>query len=227
MSISTENRTTQLVSVMGLQTCDIVYYITRILNAAGKRVLVADNSEGHELFQCIRKPDNENMVQTGEIYYITNIAYSEEFFAQYDFVIIYHGMQFDKEMNTQSDYRILQSDYKPYTTSQIREQLCEQDENLNYHLLFRDKAFSKISEKMLLTEIGLPEKDVADTYEIPYLEQDYMCYIGLLRNGSVNLKSLSSDMKAYLKEVMMELLTVVKPSHYNQIFKRALSGKIK
>lgn len=227
MAISTENRTTQIISVMGLYTCDIVYYITRILNAADKRVLVVDNSVGHELFECIRKPDNEKMVQTGEIYYIANVAYSENFFAQYDFVIIYHGMHFDREINSQSDYRIIQSDYKPYTTSQIEKQLYEQDENLSYHLLFRDKAFSKVNEKMLIAEIGLPEKDIVDTYELPYLDQDYMCYLGLLRNGVSNLKSLSTDMKTYLKSVMTELLTVEKPNQYNQIFKKAMSGKIK
>ena len=153
-----DGKSTQIISVMGLPQCDIAYYLARAFNAIKKTVLVVDNSRYHELFKSIPNPDNEKMVQTGDIYYIENIKYSEEFFAQYDFVIVYHGMDIRDELNAASDYRYLITDYSPITTERLRTELDRQEDTLKYHIIYRNKVSGKIQEKMILQELGIPEK---------------------------------------------------------------------
>ena len=228
MAIKTEEgHETILISLMGIADCDIAYYFARALNAAGQKVLVVDNTVDAELFSSIRKPDNEDMAQTGEMYWLKHKAYSEEFFALYDYVIICHGMRMDRELNVESDYRFLVTDYRPQTAQALQRELETQEENLKYYVIFRNKVFSKISEKMVLEEIGLPEKDTNETYQLSYAEQDYACYMGLLRNGSANVKAASTEMK----DLMSAFYTLVMPQtpvkEQKAYYKKLLAGKIR
>lgn len=228
MAIKTEEgHETILISLMGIADCDIAYYFARALNAAGQKVLVVDNTIDAELFSSIRKPDNEDMAQTGEMYWLKHKAYSEEFFALYDYVIICHGMRMDRELNVESDYRFLVTDYRPQTAQALQRELETQEENLKYYVIFRNKVFSKISEKMVLEEIGLPEKDTNETYQLSYAEQDYACYMGLLRNGSANVKAASTEMK----DLMSAFYTLVMPQtpvkEQKSYYKKLLAGKIR
>lgn len=227
MAIKTEEgHETKLISVMGIPDCDIAYYLARALNAMNTKVLVVDNTRGAELFSAIRKPDNEDMAQTGEIYWLEHKAYSEEFFALYDYVIICHGEHINNELNEESDYRYLITDYRPQTTKRLREELDRQEENLKYFVVFRNRVFGKISEKMILEELGIHEKDVQDNYQLSYSDQDYACYMGLLRNGSANVKSVSTEMKDLLNAFLQHVMKDAADKDRKAVFKKLLSGKI-
>lgn len=228
MSIKTEEgHETILISLMGVPDCDIAYYFARALNAAGQKVLVVDNTLDAELFSAIRKPDNEDMAQTGEIYWLKHKAYSENFFALYDYVIICHGMSIDSELNIQSDYRFLVTDYKPQTAQALMLELAIQGGNLKYYVIFRNKVFSKISEKMVLDEIGLPEKDTNETYQLSYAEQDYACYMGLLRNGSANVKAASTEMKDLMTTFYALVMPQTPVKDQKTYYKKLMTGKIR
>lgn len=228
MAIQNEGHITQLISVAGLPTCDLAYYMARVINAAGFRCLVIDNSKRKDLYGCIPKADEDiKLTQTGDIYYIDNVAYSEEFFSLYDYVIIYHGMLVDNELLEKSDIRYLQTDYLKTTTQKIRNILKTQKENYPFYLIYRDKAFSKIPEKLLLTEMNLGKKQIIESYEVFYNEQDYMHYIGLLRNGVTNIKSLSNEMKQILKDFLKIAVKLENEKEYKTIYKKFINGKIR
>lgn len=228
MSIQSENRITNLISVAGVPTCDIAYYMARLLNTAGFRCLVIDNSKRKDLFRCIRKADETiTIAQTGEIYYMENVAYSEEYFAMFDYVVIYHGMMVDNELLEKSDFKYLQTDYLDITTRKIRRILEAQKEPYKFYLVYRDKVFSKIPEKLLKEEMGIKEEQIIESYEISYNEEDYMCYLGLLRNGITQIKTLSPDMKEVLQEFMKTTIPKENEKEYKLIFKNFLSGKIR
>lgn len=226
MAIKTEEGISYLISVMGLNRCDFVYYLARILNAASKRVLVVDNSARHEMFECIPKVEGAELGQTGDIYYMCQKAYSEAFFSQFDFVIVFHGLHINAELNEKSDYRFLETDYLANTTKDINKQLERQNTNLTYYVIFRDKVFNKITERMILEELGMQEKNINEQFEISYNEQDYMCYLGLLRNGAAQIKSTSTDMRSVLTIILKTIIPDKTPKEYKQIFKKVLAGKI-
>lgn len=222
-----DGKSTQIISVMGLPQCDITYYLARAFNAIKKTVLVVDNSRYHELFKSIPNPDNEKMVQTGDIYYIENIKYSEEFFAQYDFVIVYHGMDIRDELNAASDYRYLITDYSPITTERLREELSRQEDTLKYHIIYRNKVSGKIQEKMILQELGIPEKNVKESYVMSLNEVDEMCQLLLLRNGSIRTKSCSAEMRDYINAVYATVYPDISTKMQKNYMKAFLSGKIR
>lgn len=222
-----DGKSTQIISVMGLPQCDIAYYLARAFNAIKKTVLVVDNSRYHELFKSIPNPDNEKMVQTGDIYYIENIKYSEEFFAQYDFVIVYHGMDIRDELNAASDYRYLITDYSPITTERLRAELDRQEDTLKYHIIYRNKVSGKIQEKMILQELGIPEKNVKESYVTSLNEVDEMCQLLLLRNGSIRTKSCSAEMRDYINAVYVTVYPDISTKMQKNYMKAFLSGKIR
>lgn len=222
-----DGKSTQIISVIGLPQCDIAYYLARAFNAIKKTVLVIDNSRYHELFKSIPNPDNEKMVQTGDIYYIENIKYSEEFFAQYDFVIVYHGMDIRDELNAVSDYRYLITDYSPITTERLREELSRQEDTLKYHIIYRNKVSGKIQEKMILQELGIPEKNIKESYVMSLNEVDEMCQLLLLRNGSIRTKSCSAEMRDYINAVYATVYPDISTKMQKNYMKAFLSGKIR
>ena len=222
-----DGKSTQIISVMGLPQCDIAYYLARAFNAIKKTVLVVDNSRYHELFKSIPNPDNEKMVQTGDIYYVENIKYSEEFFAQYDFVIVYHGMDIRDELNAASDYRYLITDYSPITTERLRTELDRQEDTLKYHIIYRNKVSGKIQEKMILQELGIPEKNVKESYVMSLNEVDEMCQLLLLRNGSIRTKSCSAEMRDYINAVYATVYPDISTKMQKNYMKAFLSGKIR
>lgn len=222
-----DGKTTQIISVIGIPQCDIVYYLARALNSIKKTVLVIDNSRYHELFKSIPNPDYEKMVQTGNIYYIENIKYSEVFFAQYDFVIVYHGMDIRDELNAVSDYRYVQTNYSPIITERLKRELNRQEDTLKYHIIYRNKVSGKIQEKMILHELGIPEKNVKESYVMSLNEVDEMCQLFLLRNGSIRTKSCSAEMKDYINAVYATIFPELSSKMQKNYMKAFLSGKIR
>lgn len=222
-----DGKTTQIISVIGLPQCDIAYYLARAFNSIKKTVLVVDNSRYQELFKSIPKPEGERMVQTGNIYYISNIKYSEDFFAQYDFVIIYHGMEIRDELNAVSDYRYIATDYSPITTERLKKELDRQEDTLKYHIIFRNKISGKIQEKMVLHELGLSEKSVKESYVLSFNETDELCQLCLLRNGSIKTKSCSAEMKDYINAVYATVYPDLTSKEQKNYMKAFLSGKIR
>lgn len=225
--IRTDEHDTKLISLMGVEDCDIAYYMARALNAVGHRVLVVDNTGSAELFESIRKPDDEEMAQTGELYYIRHKAYSENFFALYDYVLICHGYRINAELNEKSDIRFITTDYRPQITGRICKELQRQDDNLAYYVICRNKVFSKISERIILEELQLLEKDVKETYQLSYSDQDYACYIGLLRNGAASIRSTSAEMKDLLNSFLGIVMEDASDKEKKTAYKKILSGKIR
>ena len=222
-----DGKTTQIISVIGIPQCDIVYYLARALNSIKKTVLVIDNSRYHELFKSIPKPDGEKMVQTGNIYYIENIKYSEDFFAQYDFVIVYHGMDIRDELSAVSDYRYIQTDYSPITTERLEKELSRQEDTLKYHVIFRNKVSGKIQEKMILRELGILEKNVKEAYVMSLNEVDEMCQLFLLRNGSIKTRSCSAEIRDFINAVYITIYPDITSKLQKNYMKAFLSGKIR
>lgn len=227
MIVTEEGKSTQIISVMGLPQCDVVYYLARALNAIKKTVLVVDKSRNHAMFKSIQKPEGELMVQTGNIYYVDNMKLSEKFMSAYDFVIIYHGMDIRDELNAMSDYRYVVTDYSPITTEKLQSEISRQEDTLKYYVIYRNKVSNKIQEKMILQEIGIPEKNVKESYLLSLNETDEMCYQILLRNGSVKPKVTSLEMKDMITAIYGAIYPEISTKEIKNYMKSYLSGKIR
>lgn len=227
MAIKTDERETILISFIGMERCDIVYYVARILNAADKNVLIVDNTINHGIFNSLRKPEGEEMARVGNISAICNKKFSEFFFNCYDYVLIYHGMNLNEELCEVSDFRYVVSNFSPFMTKKVAGLINKINENLAYYVILREKVYDKISEKLILSELSLKDVQVKEVFHLLYSDTDYICYMNLLRNGSQQPKSTSSDMKNYLKSVLLTVMPEASKKERDKLFKKAMTGKIK
>ncbi len=227
MAIKTEERETVMLSFIGLERCDLVYYAARLFNAADKEVLIIDNTLNHGMFHSLRKPEGEESVQVGNIFVTCNKKYSEYFFSRFDYVILYHGMNLNEELIEKSDYRYLVCDFNPFTSARLAKHLARINENLDYYLILRDKVHDKVSEKMMLSELGLRDTHVKEIFTLPYSDIDYMCYMNLLRNGSQQIKNTSADTRDCLKSIFLSVMPSLSKKEMNKYIKKAMTGKIK
>lgn len=224
MMLQTDENKTKIISIMGLPICDIPYYLTRILNSTGAKVLLIDNSSEHAIFNMLRKPQGDKTAVIGNIVVIYNRRYSETFYNQFDYVVVYHGYEVNEEINQKSDLRFLETDYIQFTTNRIKQVLGNMHD-LPYHIIYRDKISNKITEKIILKELGIDEP--AGEYILTYNESDYMCYLNLLRNGSQQLKGTSADMKDFFKSVMPVLFPEIEKKQIAKQYRKAISTKIR
>lgn len=198
---------TRIFSFVGLEHEEIPYYIAQELSDKGRNVLVIDNSIRHNLFLSLNRLDEDaDYVEAGKVIYLRNKKFSQNNFAKFDAVIIFHGMNLDKELLDESDRIILVMDY---LASDIREleknvdfSLIRGRENVEY--LFKDRASGKISEKYIKNILGMDE--VEDETSITFDENDYAMKVAFQYNGIQQVKGLSVETRQYINNFLDDVI---------------------
>lgn len=226
--LSYEDKNVTLITFLGMERCDIVYYSAAVFASAGKEVLVVDNSHSHDLFRSIPKPEKEPYAKVGNITCVADRKLSYDFFHEFDVVIAYNGRSMGKdakELVDKADITYVQTSYNPYMCMDITKLLSDDIEG-DYEVLYRDKPSSKVSEKMILDELGFIPEAIKESYIFTYDLQDYSCYINFLRNGHQKLSPLSGDIKTFLQSLYDEFMPEIDKKEAKKLFSRALAGKI-
>lgn len=209
----------KVISFSGLERCDFAYYIAKTL-AAKANVLVIDNSYNADLFDAVDCFIENFAVQKGSITFIKNVAFSRELFDQFDYVVIYQGMNIDKKSMYESDFSFILPDYTPYSLKQFSE--LEEDLLNKSEIIMRDKVSGKINEKTVLEFLKISKDNLIGF--IPYDEKDYSYYISLAYNGRQKIQGLSPnyvDALAYVITKVMDVTT----KDAKTILKKGKGGK--
>ena len=181
----------KLVTIMNSERCDFVYYLGRILSQLSVNVILIDNSEKHELFRTIQgllesdDKEEKSMIERGNVTYLKDVAYSPEFFASFDYIVVLMGNNHDEEYVNQSDLLFSMPDYRPDTLDDI----AGLPETAMY--IMRDKA-GKINEKSAAEIMNILPTQIVGSIDYDY--NDYSAYLALLYNGRQRLKGLSQAM---------------------------------
>ena len=182
MAIVTEEGLSKIISIVGTHATDITYYLARTLNAAGTKCLVVDNSRDKYLFRSIPKAQGETMAQTGEIVYVQGVAYSEVFFAQYDFVLIHHGLSMNEELLKRIE------DEKPVQTKVTKKEISVDDQ------------INKIREKFK-QEKQINFFDLFEFKDKSYLVVTFLAILEMAKNKEIVIKQ-NSNFATILCEVV-------------------------
>ncbi|MBP3784471.1 MAG: hypothetical protein J6I68_14595 [Butyrivibrio sp.] len=226
--LSYEDKNVKLITFLGMERCDVVYYSAAVFASAGKDVLVVDNSCSHDFFRSIPKPEREPYAKVGNITCVADRKMSYDFFYEFDIVICYNGRSKGKdatEIMNKSDIIYVQTSYSPYQAEDISKLLSDDIEG-DYEIIYRDKPSGKVSEKIIIDELGFIPEAVKESYIFSYDMQDYSCYINFVRNGHQKLSPLSGDIKAFLMTLYEEFMPEIDKKEAKRLFSRALSGKI-
>lgn len=226
--LSYEDKNVTLITFLGMERCDVVYYSAAVFASAGKEVLVVDNSHSHDFFKSIPKPEREAYAKVGNITCVADRKLSYDFFYEFDVVICYNGRSKGAdatEIMNKSDIIYVQTCYSPYMCQDIT-QLLSDDIEGDYEIIYRDKPSSKVNEKVIIDELGFIPEAVKEQYILSYDLKDYSCYINFLRNGHQKLSPLSGDFKAFLFTLYDEFMTDIDKKEAKKLFSRALAGEI-
>lgn len=202
----TEPRIPMLISVLDVKNRpDIPYYIgSMIANTFRKKVLIIDNSESAELFEAIPDSGTGELKKSGNLYFIKSMAYSEQFMERFDCCICYHGSIPTVTLWKKSSHRLILTGYRPSETELAAQPYEDEDFlPLKYVSLtsdcvfFLDHVTDKVKAEKILSDykLFLQYADKCIPYvEIPMNEQDEICLLSLLYNGSQEAKNAGKDL---------------------------------
>ncbi len=202
---------TKIISIVGQERCDLVYYLSEICRVLKKHTLVIDNSYSKDLFEALKHKE-EDVIERGFAVYTKDVDYSPEAFANFDIVIFYEGYNLCADNLLQSSSVFIVTDYSESSIRQIRE-VFEKDERLSDEALkdasveccyiLRDKMSKKIRDKLAFSLFGMSNCKLVGA--IPFSEVDYYRYIDFSHNKLQTVKGMSEGMKEALIFILMEL----------------------
>lgn len=192
------------ITFSGVERCDIIYYVAKTISQTGHTVLVVDNSYQKDMYEAVDHSRGAEIVERQNVIFIPNVEYSEDFFNHFDYVLIYMGMAIDEKICKKSDLNYVICDYTPFAIRNIKEKFGEFLSDC--HIIIRDKANGKISDKAIANQLGVPYHHILGI--IPYDSKDYGNYIALVYNGKQKIAGLTPSFSGVLLWVIGEILDI-------------------
>ncbi len=189
MSMIQGEKETTIISFIGMERCDILHYIADAGIKQNKKVLVIDNSYSNDYYSSFATMEDGIFVEIGDLMVVKNIRFSENLYAKFDYVFVYHGRNLEKESYQCSDLRYVMTNYQPTQIQELHK--IEFDHSLVHHMIFRDKVLKKITEDIVVDEIQIT---VGEIYVLPIDMKDYELYLMLSYNSFKKLAGCSQDM---------------------------------
>lgn len=176
-----------VISFVGLERCDLAYHLARHLAKIDKRakVLMIDNSITKDLFRSLTQanPDVEYAIYES-ITVLKDKKYNKDACCNFDYCIIYHGMNPEVDTLKESTVTYLSTDYSTTCIEAVKSLNLPEMKNLV--MVYRDKCTKKISEKFIEESLGL--KVSVDNRIILDIDlKDSALYISFLHNGTQKL----------------------------------------
>lgn len=203
MSIIREEKETKIISFIGMEQCDILYYISDYGIKQGKKVLVVDNSFSNDMYKAFTTIEDGVFVEIGDLMVVKDIQYNENFYSKFDYVFVYHGMNLEKESYEKSDYLYVMTNYMPVQVEKIKE--IPLDKDRVHHMIFRDKVLKKITEDYIVETIGI---QAGDTYVLNVEPKDVELYMLIVYDSFRKLVGCSQEMYDMLLKAGMEIYDI-------------------
>ena len=202
-----ESDAMHIISFVGQERADIIFYLAKILQERNTKegyrtVLLIDNSDSKDLFHIVNKEDDYQKTLK-RLTFMEDIEWNDEYFRQYAFVIIYHGMDVDFDILNKSDLVVCQTDYNPNHYMPMKDILSGYTGEIQ--LIYRDWFSKKIKESDIEACMNIPNEQVEMRSYIKFDGDDFMASIQLMQNGNQrvnksNLSGLMIETLSYLAE---------------------------
>lgn len=176
---------------VGVERCDFLYHFINILSTKGD-VLVADNSIYCDLFTSVCKEKDENVYEWRNVTYVKNVDITSSNTSDYDYVVIYAGMDpLPEYYNDPETFVLVMPDYTAQCL-EVVDGIYEDITKCRSLVILRDFCTKKITDKSVATLLNMNPKMIEG--HITLTAQDMAAYVALTHNGHQNIKGVSGEM---------------------------------
>lgn len=175
---------------VGAERCDFLYHFINILSTMGD-VLVADNSIRCDLFTSLCKDKNENVYEWRNVTYVKCLDITASDTSEYDYVVIYAGMDPAPEYFDPETFVLAMPDYTAQSI-EVVDNIYNELSHCRSLVILRDFCTKKITDKSVATLLTMNPKMIEG--HITLTAQDMAAYVALTHNGHQNIKGISGEM---------------------------------
>lgn len=210
---------TKIISIVGVDCCEVAYFMGRLLAVSDLPVLVIDNSRENSLFGSLWKTDSRDIVYRN-ITFTENIAYVPGVFDSFAYIVVYHGIEATREWWYASHSRIVVTDFDKYHSSALADSLKKLDK-VNLSLIFKDRYSTKIKDMDLVKTLGLDTNKILYSFEFPVSEEDKARQIEFQYNGVQKLNAMSKGYISVIGNIYMNATGQDKKSKFQKLVSAA------
>lgn len=232
----------KIIGFVGVESCEVICYLGRLLFKLGKRVLLADCSEFGALMECVpephfsRKPDTTetpelvlehkglDYLNYGEYnsFVIGAVAENSMYRNDYDYLLIDFGFKVKHETIDKCDVLVQCCDQHIYNIRRFAEMHGKSEQERC--VLIRNYVNNGLSGKRILQELKAAETD-DKVIILPYNESDFIHHLKKRYPAQDSFSGCSSDLKHVLVQIASKICPEVPMVKLKDACKKAASGK--
>lgn len=216
---------------IGTYKIDMLHYLSRILKALNKKVVIIDASKEQLLKTTLpTREDSEEFTYLG----VDCISYAEKELCNlnnlkgYDIALIDYGLNHEPTFSG-IDYSILfiVSDFERHHILSLKKMLTNfLNNNTNVVKIYRDVIDTKINKDYINHFLNIEEHaKVLAEYEFEFTQDDYMCKLLCQYDDIFSFKKLSKKYKEMFADIIEELYDI-KFGQVMKVIKSAEVGKV-
>ena len=231
-----------IIGFVGVESCEMICYLGRMLLQLKKRVLLADCSEFGALMECVPEPhfsgtkDNTDQPELvlehkgldylnyGEYnsFIIGAVAESARYNSDYDYLLIDFGFRVKHETIDKCNYLFMCCDQHIYNIRRLGE--TPESKSQERCLLIKNYVNSGLSKKRIIQELNTVEEN-CKIIVLPYNENDYVHHIRQRYAAQDPFSNCSPE----LKQTLVNICSLISPDteigKIKEACKNAASGK--
>ncbi len=210
-----------VIGFLGIETYDIILYLSKMLYHLNKKVLIIDDSDTEALTYCISIPATMNpkinRINFCNIDFIKEKSVSE-YLKDYDYIFIDFGFKTNHKEIQNCSYIYLVTDKQQHNLARIQNLKYSQDVYLIIKDRIKDKNIVYLLETMKAKGINIKQY-----YCLYYDDLDMENMIAIQYRNDISFKHQSGQLKELLNELIIETFNFSK-IEAGQAYKKAKRG---
>lgn len=185
----------------GIDSYDIIHYLSRIFKNLNKKVLLVDQSCNKALFESISKPENlkgNSLVSYRDIDYMNE--YEDNQASNYDYIFIDFGLN-DKDKTIICDKLFLLTDLQVHNVNYIK-RIYRVSNIKSKVIIIRNAIKCKIKPEFILSQMGRTIHNSSYVIYEDFLDQESK--IKCQYNDKIIFNRLSPMFKSSLKKIVID-----------------------
>ncbi|MGB8455261.1 MAG: hypothetical protein WCD89_23385 [Anaerocolumna sp.] len=210
-----------VIGFLGIETYDLILYISKLLINLNQEVLIIDNSETEALTCCIPIPESLNpkisKINYRHIDFVKERT-SNEYMDDYDFIFVDFGFKTSNKDIKNCSFIYLVTDKQQHNILRIQNLKLTQEVYLIIKDIIKSENAAYLADNLKENKIN-----VKQYYCLYYDDADKENMISLQYNNDIKFKNQSGQLKELLNQLIIETLHFNK-TEVGQAYKKAKRG---